>query len=300
MNSLVLGQDNKAGVNQNGDNQDALITQVQQNNEARIYQNSDKSFKQKADIYQEGKGNLAIINQDKSGSGADLNLSTVQQVGENNQVFQRQITPDGSSGHRTTVEQKGKLNYSDQLSNGGTSIHQKSTQIGHITSGQGGQGNHGGNGESHDENEGDHLSNEDPEGGGHRAVQSSLGGFLVDQQISQKGSGHEAYQNTEYGYESRAKIEMHGRTSFASQYQEGQHQWADILQHGNSNYADQKQWGGGPSYNMLSVDQHGSSNESYQVQDGIGNRSYVVQKGQSYRADTRQTGNSNQAHVNQK
>ena len=261
------GDNNQARTQQTYDNSDAWTRQVGDDNKSQIVQNAGPNGTDghSALVEQEGDRNESSVAQ--SGLGG-RNLSTLDQVGDDNKAIQSQTTDAlaGSAGNRAGMKQgfgtpfnwtNAPLASSALFAAGGldpenvpviTSTFESygaigfQTQSGHENAadmgqfgGSVGDSNYGEQEQSGDNNEAGMVQGHIGAGGENYAKQSQVGSSN-SAGLSQSGSGMKALQ-TQYGNDNMALSSQRGESHKLNVHQRGDENWATTAPGGLGNVA---------------------------------------------------------------
>ncbi|HEX7071241.1 MAG TPA: hypothetical protein VF190_10560, partial [Rhodothermales bacterium] len=209
----------QAVINQSGGNQTATITQTGSVNEAYVDQFSNNGGQNTALVEQTGASNYANVDQDETGGGGNTpgTFATIQQVGDDNGMWQTANSPGYNSGQTMKALQQGNDNIGVQTIASGYTERLTLDQTGH-------QNN----------------SDQYMAGGGHNYGDVFQWG---DRNVSKQ----EITGTNEGSGADNVLVKQVGNDNQAQQVAAGggfsQNNNAEIFQNGHGNYANQSGWG---------------------------------------------------------
>jgi Curlin associated repeat len=126
------GNNNDINISQDGGLQDADVSQEGNTNTTKINQFTDNGGTQISDVIQTGNTNNAEVDMDQTGSGGNTpgNSAYIEQIGNNNDSYQRVNAPSSNSGQDVMGTQTGNSNELDQRILGGYTDYFEAAQTG--------------------------------------------------------------------------------------------------------------------------------------------------------------------------
>ncbi len=296
------GNDNDVDIEQVGKAQTADVLQDGDENDVDVFQEGEEDAShgvgdQSTAILQDGYRNKADVKMQQLGSGGKtINISTVEQLGNDNEVDQDLYAPGSNSGQRAYATQDGNRNFGRQ------NIYTGHTET--LTLEQMGNDNR-----SEQFADGGHITAEVYQTGNNNDADQSIAGSnwgysgaLV--RITQLGNDNDAEQDLSGGGSTmwnHAVIVQDGNRNEAEQSitkasPAAEPVDAEIHQSGNDNHAEQAVSGGNSVKDKLTVtfdiDQVGHRNQATQDATGVDHEATILQQGNDNVAEQKMSGAS--------